>query len=148
MGRHRLVTTLCNVSGCRSLIANAGNKILHPMTPAPAKRGRKPDASSKSGQIRALLASGMSTAEIAKKVGCTPALVYNVKAKAGGAKKRGPGRPAKAKGAKGTRKAAASISTATGIEGILVAVKGAEQERAKMLAALEKIQVVLADALR
>jgi len=117
------------------------------MTPAPAKRGRKPDASSKSGKIRALLASGLSTAEIAKKVGCTPALVYNVKAKAGGAKKRGPGRPAKAKGTKGTRKAAASISSAAGIEGILAAVKGAEQERAKMLAALEKIQVVLADVL-
>lgn len=115
-----------------------------PTTPAPAKRGRKPDASSKSGKIRALLASGMSTADIAKKVGCTPALVYNVKAKAGGAKKRGPGRPAKTKG---TRKAAASISSATGIEGILAAVKGAEQERAKMLAALEKIQVVLADVL-
>lgn len=92
-----------------------------PTTPAPAKRGRKPDASSKSGKIRALLASGMSTADIAKKVGCTPALVYNVKAKAGGAKKRGPGRPAKTKG---TRKAAASISSASGIEGILAAVKG------------------------
>jgi len=112
------------------------------MTPAPAKRGRKPDASSKSGKIRALLASGMSAAEIAKKVGCTPALVYNVKAKAGGVKKRGPGRPAKAKS-----KATTSISGTAGIEGILAAVKGAEQERAKMLAALEKIQVVLADVL-
>ena len=120
----------------------ARHLILHPMTPAPAKRGRKPDASSKSGKIRALLASGMSAAEIAKKVGCTPALVYNVKAKAGGAKKRGPGRPAKARG-----KARVSISSAAGIEGILAAVKGAEQERAKMLAALEKIQVVLADVL-
>lgn len=73
-------------------------QILRPMTPAPAKRGRKPDASSKSGKIRALLASGMSAAEIAKKVGCTPALVYNVKAKAGGAKKRGAGAPGEGQG--------------------------------------------------
>ncbi len=39
------------------------------------------------------------------------------------------------------------MSSAAGIEGILAAVKGAEQERAKMFAALQKIQVVLADAL-
>lgn len=118
------------------------------MTPrnTPAKRGRKPDASSKSGQIRALLATGMSIADITKKVGCTPALVYNVKAKQGGAKKRGPGRPPKAK-AQTKSKSNVSASAASGLDGILAAVKGAEAERVKMLAALEKIQAVIADAL-
>lgn len=114
------------------------------MTPASAKRGRKADPNSRSGQIRALLASGMAAADIAKKVGCTPALVYNVKARQGGRKRRGPGRPPMARG---NRKAANAVSGAPGIDGILAAVKGAEQERAKMLAALEKIQAVLTDAL-
>ena len=113
------------------------------MSEAKKKRGRQPDASSKSGQIRELLGTGMAVGEIAKKVGCTPALVYNVKARAagGGAKKRGPGRPPKAQA-----KATASGSF-DGLAGILDAVKGAERERAQLRAALEKIQAVIADAL-
>lgn len=109
------------------------------------KRGRKLDASSKSGQIRALLSTGMSANDIAEKVGCKPALVYNVKAKMNGPKKRGQGRPAKATTMAPTTK---SVTSATaGLDGILAAVKGAEQQRVKMRAALEKIQAVLADAL-
>ncbi len=115
------------------------------MTPAPAKRGRKSDPNSKSGQIRALLASGMSANEIAKKVDCKPALVYNVKAKAGGAKKRGPGRPAKA--ATKATQARATTSASAGLDDILAAVRGAEQERMRLWAAIEKIQAVLAGAL-
>lgn len=110
----------------------------------PATRGRKPNPDSKSGQIRTLLASGMSATDIAKKVGCTPALVYNVKAAAAGKKrgggataKRGPGRP---------RNSAASANM-TGLAGILDAVKNGERERVQLRAALEKIQAVLADAL-
>jgi len=114
-------------------------------THANPQRGRKVDPNSKSGKIRALLASGMSAAEIAEKVGCTPALVYNVKAKAGGAKKRGPGRPAKA--TTKAPKAKATTSVSAGLDSILAAVKGAEQQRVKMRAALEKISAVLADAL-
>ncbi len=114
-------------------------------THANPPRGRKVDPNSKSGQIRALLATGMSAGDIAKKVGCTPALVYNVKTQQNGAKKRGPGRPAKTAG-KPTR-ANAPTSTSAGLDGILAAVKGAEQERVKMRAALEKIQAVLASAL-
>ncbi len=113
------------------------------MTPAPAKRGRQPDASSKSGQIRTLLATGMSAADIAKKVGCTPALVYNVKAKQGGAKKREPGRPAKTQ----STKTKATTSASAGLDGILAAVRGAEQERIQLRSALEQIQSVIASAL-
>lgn len=38
-------------------------------------------------------------------------------------------------------------SATTGLDGILAAVKGAEQQRVKMRAALEKIQAVLASVL-
>jgi hypothetical protein len=104
-----------------------------------AKRGRKPDASSKSGKIRELLKTGMSPMDIAKKVGCTPALVYNVKARLAGPQKRGPGRPPKS--AKG---AGAQLD---GLSNLLAVVKGVEQERAMLRAALEKVQSVLAAAL-
>ena len=83
--------------------------------PSTKKRGRKPDAGSKSGQIRELLKQGLKPAEIAEKVGCSIPLVYNVKSKeSGGAKKRGPGRP---------KKAAASSASAnvSGLDGILSA---------------------------
>jgi hypothetical protein len=122
-------------SGCHSL----------GMSEAKKKRGRQPDASSKSGQIRELLGTGMAVGEIAKKVGCTPALVYNVKARAagGGAKKRGPGRPPKAQ----AQAKASAGGSFDGLAGILDAVKGAERERAQLRAALEKIQAVIADAL-
>jgi len=106
------------------------------------RRGRQPDASSKSGQIRELLKTGMSATDIAKKVKCTPALVYNVKARMGGgggsapAAKRGPGRPPKA-----------SLASLDGIEGILATVRNADRERAQLRGALEKIQTLIADVL-
>lgn len=83
----------------------------------------------------------MSVGEIAKKVGCTPALVYNVKARmSGGVRKRGPGRPPKAK-------PVAASGTLAGLSGLLDAVKGTERERAQLRMALEKIQAVIAEAL-
>jgi hypothetical protein len=105
------------------------------------KAGRPIDGSSKSSQVRALLATGMSAGEIAKKVGCTLGLVYNVKSTSGASKKRGPGRPPKA-----AAKSSGSTSL-DGLAGILDAVKNSERERVQMRAALEKIQAVIADAL-
>ena len=112
-------------------------------TPKPStgtgRRGRQPDANSKSGQIRELLKTDMSVSDIAKKLRCTPALVYNVKARAGGGgAKRGPGRPPKAKAA------AAGLD---GIAGIVAAVQSSERERAQLRAALERVQGILVDAL-
>lgn len=108
------------------------------------KRGRPINPSSKSGRIRGLLGSRMSVAEIAKKVGATVALVYNVKSKASGSrkapvagKKRGPGRPPKAK----------SSSSTSALGGILAAVQNAEKDRVRMRAALKKITAVISDAL-
>lgn len=114
-------------------------------TAGSGKRGRQPDANSKSGQIRELLSSGMSAGDIAQKVGCTPALVYNVKARmAGGTKKRGTGRPPKASSAPSM---ASSMAKVDGLAGILSAVQGAERERVKLRGALEKIQAVLRDVM-
>ena len=104
------------------------------------RRGRQPDANSKSGQIRELLKTSMSVSDIAKKLRCTPALVYNVKARAGGGgAKRGPGRPPKAMAGAGP--------SLNGIAGILDAVKNSERERASLRAALERVQGILVDAL-
>lgn len=102
------------------------------------KRGRKADPSSKSGKIRALLGSGMSAAEIAKKVGCTVALVYNIKSKAAGGSKPK---------AKRGRKPAASTIEGSDLSAILTAVKNAEKERMQMRAALEKISALIDEAL-
>ncbi len=112
-------------------------------SPAPS-RGRKPDANSTSGKIRTLLASGMAPSDIAKKLGCTPGLVYGVKARvANGGKKpksgRGPGRPPKSKPA--TKGSFDSLS------GILDMVKRNEAERTRLLGALEKVAAMVRDAL-
>lgn len=105
-------------------------------------RGRPTNPNSKSGKIRALLKSDLTVAQIAKKTGATVALVYNVKAKASGAKKkrpsagkkRGPGRPPKAK-------------NMDALGGILAAVQSAEKDRVRMRAALEKISAIIQNAL-
>lgn len=109
------------------------------------RRGRKVDPSSKSGQIRSLLGSGMTAAEIAKKVGCTVALVYNIKSKAAGGKSK------TSKASKATRKSgrkgSASSLDGSDLGTVLAAVKNAEQERMQMRAALEKISAIIDDAL-
>ena len=100
-----------------------------------------------------MLKTGMKPVDIAKAVGCTPALVYNVKARVaggsgGGAKKRGPGRPPKTAAKPSAPRPASSISSAgDGLASIVAAVKASEQERSQMRAALEKIQAVINDAL-
>lgn len=99
------------------------------------RRGRHPDASSKSGKIRELLKSKLGATEIAKRVGCTPALVYNVKARMAGGRKRGPSRPA------------SSVGVRDGLTRVLEAVKNSERERVQLRAALERLQTVIQDAL-
>lgn len=106
---------------------------------AAAKRDRAAGGSSKSDQVRALLATGMAPAEIAKKVGCSTPLVYTIKSSmksGGGGASRGPGRPRKA-----------ASSNFDGLSGILDAVKNNERERTQLRSALERIQAVIADAL-
>jgi hypothetical protein len=108
---------------------------------SPKTRDRKPDANSTSGKIRTLLASGMEPGEIAKKLGCTPSLIYNVKARtAGGGKKakRGPGRPPKS---------SASAGSMDGLAGIVDMVKKSEAERQRLHGALTKMAAILREAL-
>ena len=80
--------------------------------------------------------------DIAKKLGCTPPLVYNVRARlAGGPKKKA------APKAKAGRPAKAATSSFGDLSGILAAVQGSERERKQMRAALERVQAVIAEAL-
>ena len=102
------------------------------------KNPSQPEATSKSARVRTLLATGMSAADIAKKVGCTPNLVYVIKAHAK-AGKRGPGRPRKV--------ATSSSPKIDGLAGILDAVQNSERQRVQLREALEKIQAVLVNAL-
>ena len=114
---------------------------------APKKSGdgRPLDGSSKSGQVRALLLSGMSPAEIAKKVGCKVGLVYNLKSKAA---QRGPGRPPKAassaprRGPGRPRKVA--VAGLDGLGEIVAAVRASQQDLGRYRGALEQIQAILA----
>jgi len=89
----------------------------------------------------------MALGDIAKKLGYPPTLVYAVKARESGGGRarnkksgRGPGRPPKAK-------ATSAPTQIDGLAGILRAVQGAERERVRMRAALEKIQAVLRDVM-
>jgi len=87
-----------------------------------------------------LLKSGMSPMDIAKRVNCTPAVVYDVKARLGGGgsapAKRGPSRPPKSASSSGD-------SGMDGLAGILDMVKNSDRERAALRTALEKIQAVI-----
>ena len=96
------------------------------------KAGSKAAGSSKSEQVRALLATGMSATDIAKKVGCSVPLVYMMKAAMGRAGKRVTGRARKVPGAE-----------MNGLAGIVEAVKNTERERAQLRGALEQIQGII-----
>ena len=116
-------------------------------------RGRPRDGSSKSGQIRDLLKSGLSTAEIAKQVGCSVNLVYAVKA----ASKRGPGRPPMSAGpgrppmikrGPGRPPKSASASAIGGsIDAVISALREGDRERDRFRRAVEQIRAIL-DGLR
>jgi hypothetical protein len=111
-------------------------------TPATSSRtrGRPIDPNSTSGKIRALLASGTPEADIAKKLGCAPQLVYKVRVRLNGGKKsgRGPGRP---------RKSAAPAAAMDGLAGIVDMVKKSEAERERLHGALTKMAAILREVL-
>jgi hypothetical protein len=99
--------------------------------------GRKPDASSKSGQVRELLKSGMAPMDIAKRIGCTPGLVYNVKSSlSGGAKDVGR-----------QRKNTLPASNGVGFDSILDAVRNTEAQLGRYRTALERINTMLREVL-
>ena len=82
----------------------------------------------------------MTAKEIAKKVGCTIALVYNIKSKSTGSPKVIKAAP--------SRKSKLSVKSTTGdLSSILTAVKNAEDERIQLRAALEQISAIIEQAL-
>ena len=112
-----------------------------PVTSSPTRgRGRPLEPNSTSGKIRALLAAGTPEVDIAKKLGCSPAQVYNVRVRMNGGKKsgRGPGRP---------RKSVAPAAAMDGLAGIVDMVKKSEAERARLHGALTKMAAILREAL-
>lgn len=91
---------------------------------------------SKSAKVRELLSLGAPAADIAKQVGCTPALVYNVKARMGGGGERKPGRPPKA-----------APMAAGNVDSFIAALRHGEAERERLHSALQRIAALIEAAL-
>lgn|SRR5690606_22777317 len=102
--------------------------------------GRGGRSGSKSERIRELLRTGMSASEIAKQVGCSVNLVYNVKAQGGGARR--PGRPpGRGKGVRKARSVAAS--RASGVQGLVATLQEQAREHERLVRALGRIREIL-----
>lgn len=91
---------------------------------------------SKSARVRDLLQSGANAATIAKQVGCTLGLVYNVKSRMASSPKRGPGRPRKA-----------STPAVDGLGAFLDSVRRGEQERQRLHETLVRIAAIIEQVL-
>ena len=86
------------------------------------KRRRQSDGNSKSDQVRALLAKGMSAGDIAKKVGCSTNLVYVVKSTGGDVWPRADSKSAQVRALLRTGMDAAAIAKKVGCSTNLVYV--------------------------
>lgn len=115
------------------LVKGAKRAPAKPVVAKAKAAAKSSGGGSKSDQVRELLGSGMTAAEIAKKVGCTVPLIYNVKSKANEKKSSGKGRP---------RKVAAGSGVGD-LGAILAAVQEGARETDRMRKALEKIQGIL-----
>jgi hypothetical protein len=91
---------------------------------------------SKSARVRELLARGLGAGDIARQVGCTVGLVYNVKSRMGDAPKRGPGRPPKAR-----------TPATVGIDDFIESIRRGEKERERLRAALQRVAALVAEVL-
>ncbi len=89
---------------------------------------------SKSAKVRQFLAKGLPAGDIARQVGCTVGLVYNVKSHMG-------------KPATQRRQLAAGSWTPQVLNQIVAVVQRSEQERLRLRATLEKIAQVIAQVL-
>lgn len=92
---------------------------------------------SKSDQIRTLLGSGMAPADIAKQVGCSRNLVYVVKSKQGGTRKKG---KARRKTTPTSKPAGRSNRNDDLVKQFLVSVKDLERERDELRGVVDKIR--------
>ena len=79
----------------------------------------------------------MAPMEIAKKVGCTPGLVYNIKGRLSGGRKK-PGRP---------RKNRPPASNGVAFDSIFDAVKATQADLGRFRGALERINALVSEVL-
>lgn len=108
-----------------------------------ARRGRPRDDSSKSGQVRELLKTGMHPAEIAAKVGCTVGLVYNVRLRSERRTRPAPSHAPKAAAAPSRPSKATAAPSLDGLASVLEAIQDSQREGARMRAVLERLRTML-----
>lgn len=104
---------------------------------------------SKSDRVRELLGSGMTSSEIAKKVGCSVNLVYAVSGRTVASNtrgKRGPGRPRKV-GRRGPGRPPKSADPLASLQTMLVGMKENQRERERLVETLEKVRELIDQAL-
>lgn len=94
---------------------------------------------SKSSKVRELLSLGAPASDIAKQVGCTLGLVYNVKARmSSGSAKRKPGRPTK------------SASTGTGttdLNTFIETLRRNQEEHDQLRATMQRLVTLISEVL-
>jgi transposase-like protein len=103
---------------------------------APDMAARK-NTTSKSDQIRTLLAAGVAPADIAEQVGCSRNLVYVVRSHQGGARR---GRKASRETAPAAKSAGRSNGSNDVLEQFLASVKELERERDELREVLDSIR--------
>jgi hypothetical protein len=91
---------------------------------------------SKSARVRELLAQGVGAADIARQVGCTVSLVYDVKSRMGGAALR---RPAHAPQLRS--------NGSCSLDDFIETVRRSERERQRLRATLQAVARVIAEVL-
>ena len=89
----------------------------------------------------------MPPVEIAKKVGCTPALVYNVKSRMGDAPKRGPGRPPKTPTTTTSRTTTRTATISGDLDTCIAAIRGSVKENEQLRATLQRLATLISGAL-
>lgn len=105
------------------------------------------ESPNKSEGVLQLLKTGMAPMAIAKQVGCTPGLVYNIKSSMGLTKARGAKSSPAGKPRANSKIAATSASGDIGMSSLLDAVRRTERDRASLRATLERLAQVVGDAL-
>jgi hypothetical protein len=91
---------------------------------------------SKSARVRELLARGVGATDIARQVGCTVGLVYNVKSRMGGAALRRPARASQLRS-----------NGSSNLDDFIETVRRSERERQRLHATLQAVARVIAEVL-
>jgi len=94
---------------------------------------------SKSSKVRELLSLGAPASDIAKQVGCTLGLVYNVKARmSSGSAKRKPGRPANSAG---------TATVTTDLDTLVDTLRRSQEEHDQLRATMQRLATLISEVL-